>query len=257
MNAPFETPTVLLPLEAEVARVYDEGGERWAELRCDDEPLQARVAAGVTLDVGAVALFLHAASGQAYVIAGFGASPQAPRLELADGTTASVDRGARDEPVLRVVSAAGETLFEYDPVRGEGTVCLGQQDLRVSVGGKLTLHGDRGLELSSAGAVALEGDTLAMQGRHADVALDSVDVRAKRVLNRIDHLKSVIDLWETTAGRIVERARDALRETEGLTQTRAGRLRLIAQTSLHTLAERTVVVSRGDTKLKGNRIHLG
>jgi hypothetical protein len=256
MNAPFEHIPSVLPTEAVVRRVFVEGGVPCAELLAEGHALTARVARGVQLEPGVEALVLHAASGQAYVVASLGAPP-APRVQLEDGVAATMERDAAGVQVLRVTSASGETLFEYESGARLSTVRLGDHDVRVEVGGTLTLHGREGLRLSSCAEVAVASPTLNVQASTAQVAVDSVDLRAKRVLNRIDHLKTITDLLETTAGRIVERARDTLREAEGVSQTRAGRLRFIAQSSLHTLAESTVLVSRGDTKLKGNRIHLG
>ncbi len=64
-------------------------------------------------------------------------------------------------------------------------------------------------------------------------------------------------LRERLRERIVERAKEAWRETEGLSQTRAGRVRMVAEQTLHLLAERTTLKAREDVKVKGEKIYLG
>jgi hypothetical protein len=46
------------------------------------------------------------------------------------------------------------------------------------------------------------------------------------------------------------------RDVEGLSQTRAGRLRLVAEEALHLMGRRALVKAREDVKVKGEKIYL-
>ena len=49
----------------------------------------------------------------------------------------------------------------------------------------------------------------------------------------------------------------AFREVEGLSQTRAGRIRLVAESSLSALAERVKLKAKSVFAIDGESIHLG
>ena len=61
---------------------------------------------------------------------------------------------------------------------------------------------------------------------------------------------------DVSARRIVERARDAYREIEGLAQTRAKKVRLVAEKSAQMVGDNTLLKARDRMKIKGERIHL-
>ena len=61
---------------------------------------------------------------------------------------------------------------------------------------------------------------------------------------------------ETRAHRIVEHSKFSYREVEKLAQLKAARIRSIAQTSAQLLAERIVMRSKKDTKIRGEKIYL-
>jgi hypothetical protein len=67
----------------------------------------------------------------------------------------------------------------------------------------------------------------------------------------------VTGLLEHTATRMVARAKDLYTDIEELAQTRAGRIRLVAQENFHLLGKRTMLRAREDMKLRGEKIHLG
>ena len=47
------------------------------------------------------------------------------------------------------------------------------------------------------------------------------------------------------------------RDATELSQTRAGRMRMVAETTFHILGKRTLIKAEEDVKLKGEKIHLG
>jgi hypothetical protein len=62
---------------------------------------------------------------------------------------------------------------------------------------------------------------------------------------------------EVRATQLVERAKNAYREAEELAQQRAGRLRVVAETTFHLLAQRALVKAEQDVRIKGEEIALG
>lgn len=268
MNAPIEHIPFGIPVEVECRRVQTDGVR--VEVVYDGHVLEARLLRGVSLRAGDHALLIKAAGGQNYItgcIGGVGPSEDADtppadadvpplHLVLSDGTSVSREQ-ADTTDTLRVFAPDGRLLFSHDCAASQSTLRLGDSDVCIEAGGVLTLSGEAGTTIASPGEVRVECAALEVEAAEASMSFDRIKTRAKMLLANVDHHKAVVDLLETTAGRIVERAKDTLRETEGLTQIRAGRLRWFAERTLHTFAERTILVSRTDTKLKANRVHLG
>ena len=62
---------------------------------------------------------------------------------------------------------------------------------------------------------------------------------------------------EVNAERVVERAKEAYREVEGLLQTRSGRSRQIVKDGYQVLAKRVQIAAEEDAALDGKRVLLG
>lgn len=198
-------------------------------------------------------------------------------LEAADGSSAALEQD-EEGSVWRLRDERGRLVFEHRPGR---SVVHVQEDLELSAGGDLALSaggvvrveaGEQAL-LTSKGRVALrsDGSELLLDGDRARVAstlletrVERADVHAKDVNVVAGTLRTVAkrvreraDVVERTAGRVVERAREVYREVEGLSQTKAGRLRLVASTAMTLLGQQTLVRAREDVKIKGEKIYLG
>lgn len=148
-------------------------------------------------------------------------------LRAPSGVVASLEpRGGAD--VLSIRDAQGRLLVE---VREDGALVLHVTE------GDLELKADRG-------RVRIEG-------------AEGVHIAGPRVTVETPHLRQVVGLFETHARRIVEKARDAYRDAEGISQTRAGQVRIVAERTFRALAERVRMRSKKDTKLQGDKIYLG
>lgn len=212
----------------------------------------------------------------------------APRTALLDEALASLgggEDGAGATPV-RVHDRHGALLFEYDPASDRAVLHVPSGDLEVSVpqgalrmkardgvelatDGDVRLRGGRSVELEAAraegpaariamqpGELSLIGSVLTVAADRAELLASAIGVKAHLVESHIDRVRNVVKVLDLRAGRIVERAKDVYRETEGLSQTRAGRLRMVAQKTVQIVGEDALLKARDRMKIKGERIHL-
>lgn len=150
------------------------------------------------------------------------------------------------------LSIGAEGVVEIDAgadlrLRGRGDVQVGSTDLEGALRSSLTLR---------EGRTQLTTDHLGASVDHADVAVRELNVVSRTLRTMASRVQTEVELLETRAGRIVEHAKETFRETEGLSQTKAGRLRLVAEKSFTTLAEKVLLKARADMKIKGDKIYL-
>lgn len=163
-------------------------------------------------------------------------------LTTVSGVSASLVRGTPEGEVLRVVDAEGRLLFEHRA--GSRVTVISAPD------GDLELRAPRG----RVRIVAAEGFDLEAPAVHARVG--EARVEGRTLAASFERVKTAAAVIETTAGRILERAKNAYREVEELSQTRAGRLRLVAEKTASLLGQRAVVKAREDVKIKGDKVYL-
>lgn len=198
-----------------------------------------------------------------------------------DGSTATVEEEDGHE-VLRVRGAGGRLLFEHRPQERRSVVHAPEGDLCLRAdAGDLTLQAARAVRVEApeirvdAGRrarVSTPDGELDLDGPDARLRAGTIDARAARARLRADHarlsarrLLTVADrvkhvateVLETHAGRLVERARESYRDVEELSQTRAGRLKLVAERTLSVLGLDTRIKARRDVKVLGDKIYLG
>lgn len=275
-------------VEGTVTRVFEEG--RVGIDVGEGEPRSASVA----LSVGSVALGDRVVvlgngeldGGGAYVVALLRRA-DAGAVQTSDGAVARVESASDGRELLRVSSPSGAVIFEYDPATGRSVASAGKGELALRSGSKLVLHGEAGVEISSgrsvrvraAESVALErpgadgevGQRVWLDKRGVSVAGKALFALAEKVESRVGEAKLVYQTVTTTAqtartvienvdvrvGRLVERARNVLREVEGLHQLRTGRERTVVRETSHTSAGRVVMTAVEDVKLDGQKIRLG
>lgn len=197
-------------------------------------------------------------------------------LEAADGSSAALEQD-EDGSVWRLRDQAGRLVFEHRPGRSvvhvhEDLELSAGGDVAIAAGGVVRLEGEQAL-VSAKGKVALrserselslDGDRARMESELLETRVGRADVHAKEVDLVAGTLRTVAkrvreraDVVERKAGRVVERAREVYREVEELSQTKAGRLRLVASTAMTLLGQQTLVKAREDVKIKGEKIYLG
>ena len=171
---------------------------------------------------------------------------------------------------VEVRAPDGALLAEYRPAEGVLRLSAPRveidaaEDLRLSAGRSVRVDAPRGVRLRSGDTnVALRPGALGLLAEELDasasritwtaktmrVAADTIETEARRLTQRVAEM-------ETQAQQIVERCRESFREVEELAQTRAGRLRLVAEDTLRALGRRTLFKAREDMQLRGERIYL-
>jgi hypothetical protein len=180
----------------------------------------------------------------------------------------------------------GRLIFEYDPSSDRAVLHVpsGDLDLRVPNGAlrmsaksgvhveseaELSLRGARRVEIASGrengksariamdpGELSIVASVVSAAAERAEVFASKMGVRAQSLESHVDRVRHVVRVLDVSAVRIVERAKDVYRETEGLAQTRAGRLRLVAQKAVQIVGENALVKARDVVKVRGERIHL-
>ncbi|MBL8604167.1 MAG: DUF3540 domain-containing protein [Myxococcales bacterium] len=165
-------------------------------------------------------------------------------LSTRTGVSASLVRGAdaATGDVLRVTDAEGRLLFEHH----SGT----RVTVIVAPEGDLELRAPQG----KVKIVAAEGVELSTPRLHAEVG--EAKVEGRTLTASFDRVRQVVGVIETQAERVLERAKNVYREVEELSQTRAGRLRLVAEKTVHMLGQRTLIKAKEDVKIKGDKVYL-
>jgi hypothetical protein len=104
-----------------------------------------------------------------------------------------------------------------------------------------------------------EGDLelRADKGHVKIVAGEGIELESKQVSINAERVRQVIGVIETHAKRILEKAGDVYREAEGLSETRAGHVRVIAKETFRAIAERLRMRAKKDVKVDGEKIYLG
>jgi hypothetical protein len=156
------------------------------------------------------------------------AERETERLSLRSGAEAIVARSESGD-VLTVRDARGHVLFELHEATGKVLISVAEGDLE--------LRAERGrVRLSGA---------------------EGVDIEGKHVNVTAEHLRQAVGVLETQASRILEKARDVYRDVEGLSQLRAGHVRIVAKQTLRALADRVRLKAKKDAKIDGEKIFLG
>ncbi len=237
------------------------------------------VAGGYEARSGDVVLVAGAEDGKRYVIGVLVALREVhPVLRSSDGASAEVV-GDPGQECLMVRDSRGTLLFEhrvgegrsivYSPernleFRAEGSIDFVARD-SVRVRGardvELAVHPERGDRASrvalNARGVELAGQNLEARAQTAAVTVGEATVTAKTLTTLAQKTKQLAEVMEVRVTRLVEHARDVYREAEGLSQTRAGRLKLLAENTLHVFGKRALFKADKDLKLNADKIHLG
>lgn len=250
------------------------------------ELLDAGIAVvGYTPAAGDQVLVFVDDGGRAWII---GVMSPSPLLDQALVDQALVEQAHGESPTgeTRVHDRRGRLLFEYDPETNRAVLhaAAGDLELRVPDGAfrvsardgvavdtdaAVKLRAGRELELTTSagedarssvrlqpGELSLSGAVVTLAAARAELLADRIGVKARQLESHLERVRHVAKVIDVRAGRIVERAVDSYREIERVSQTRAGRLKLVAKRAAQLVGENTLVKARDRVKVKGERIHL-
>ncbi len=105
--------------------------------------------------------------------------------------------------------------------------------------------------------VAVRSERVRVEAASSRADIGEVTTIARAIATRATTIAVTAERYELSAGRLVEKARDAFRDVTDLAQSRLGRVRTIVAGAYSQRAQRTVIVSTDDTSIDGRKIHLG
>ena len=263
--------------------VVEEIGERLRVRRSGDgaprDVLDARLARipGYTPTVGDRVVVSFGVD-ESYVIAVLhAAAPET--LLLSDGARAEIDGGR-----LELRDADGRLLVRYED--GHAEIAAPAGDLRLTAPkGRVVIESALDVALKSGRDVRVEtsrrfevsaqadagGSTLSLDPKRVSLSAPHVEVTSKSarlatsratifartIATTAEQIAQKVVKYELTAERIVERTQDAFRDASGLAQMRVGRFRAIVKDVFSMNARRTVLLSKDETTIDGEKILLG
>ena len=103
----------------------------------------------------------------------------------------------------------------------------------------------------------LNAPELKFTGKRGDFQLGETHIVSGRVVAGIGQAKCHFRRLETVTKTLIEKAKNIYRTVEGLTQTRARRVRTLVDETYHLQSKTAMLKSEEDFKVNGERIHLG
>lgn len=216
------------------------------------------------------------------------ASPEktADKIQLKGGASASIDQSGQQN-LLNVYSNSNELVFQYDADANKARIMAETGDLEVVAGkgsmafssrGNLSFdarqiqfkgrhqveigtdnegdHQQSNLLLGS-GKLALSSNKIKATANRGDLCINETHISGKSLVGKIASVRLVAKKIETLADTVMEKASNLYRSIKGLTQLKTGRKRTIVETTCHMKAEKTILKSDKDFKVKADKIHLG
>lgn len=223
---------------ATLEAVNDDGT---VSLSVEGEALRARLAAPGYSRPAAGDTVLVARDGAQCFVVGALIDPRAEVLATRAGVTAAIERRGEVE-ALRVTDREGNLLFEHRPSEGVTVISVPRGDLEIRA--------------PSGSVRVMAGQRVEVTAREAEVKVSDAKVTARQLTSTIDRVREVVGVLETRAERVIERAKNVYRDAEELSQTRAGRIKLIAERTVHVLGRHTLFKAEEDVKIKGEKVYL-
>lgn len=249
----------------------------WAELAL---PMNGGVHLGQQVLVAA------AGDDEFFVCGVLGGALRAP-LRLATPSGASAEVG-EDQETLRILSPAGELVFEYDPVAGKTRVCVPAGDLEIeapegnigfTAGRELRLRGETTVEISGGDRLGmgvgpgpavldsmlelgrnllrLRSPVVRLQAARGEAVVTEMNVRGETLSARWGTAKIVVERLETWAEDVSTRAREVRQVVDRLWQLKVERFRTVARGACQLQGKNLNLRAEEDVKVQGERIDLG
>lgn len=253
---PFIGPALIATLTEDPARVLVRRLDR-----NPPGPIEARLALATPYHPTEGDRVLVAGDSDLYVIGvlcvAIPATP--PSIPLTGGGAVSV---AGD--TVEVSDHTGRILIRWEA--GSAEIAAPTGDLSLSApSGRVLVRSGADIEIDATGDLVqraghratVEAPRLEVRADEAHVTAGQATLLAERIVTKAAAILQEVERFELTATRLFERAKDAYRETSGLSQTRAGRLRTIVEDAFSLHARRTAITSKEETSIDGSKVLLG
>lgn len=242
------------------------------------------------LEPGDEVLTMTDGSGQAYVVGLLSCKNESQntvgQIRLADGAYARIDRSSTDDS-LKLYSKKNELLIDYHSQTGSVKVNVASGNLEFA-----TTNGS--IVFDSAKDIVIDGHHVAVNARNdiqmgvqdpnggvgpvmsmktrkmhlaspvmemtaqrAQLFLQETQIAGKKLLGRIENVQLIARIIESVADTVMAKAKNVYRTISELSQLKAGRQRTLIEKTLHMKAQKTILKSEKDFKVKAEKIHLG
>lgn len=171
-------------------------------------------------------------------------------LEPVAGDTVLITHADNGAPcyILAILQRGAQADSGHLRLPGGNQLASDAEGLRLQAN-SLSLNAASQLDLNSAG-LNINAVSAGVNIKHWQGCFDTIESHAVNVRFTAKTLSSQV-------GRMIQRLMESFRKTEGLDETRAGRVRVSAQDHHHVDAGHLTHTARGFVKIDGKKIDLG
>jgi hypothetical protein len=131
-------------------------------------------------------------------------------------------------------------------------------DLQLGVPkGRFSVVSAQGVDLVSAGDIALTSTELAIRSDKARVFFDQLSYVGRKVLAQAGALKFVGGMFDTIAERISQKVKRSYKVVEEIDQVRSDQIDYRAEKNMSLKGQNALVTADELVKIEGDQIHLG
>jgi hypothetical protein len=161
--------------------------------------------------------------------------------------------------VLCAATPEGEFILAVLEGREDAkTVLAVPGDLELQAhSGRVGISASAGVDIVSAGPVAMTSSELHLRAGKGSVAVDELGFFGRLVRAEVTKVALVAQEVDSALTRLTQRAKRVFRFVEEIDQTRAGTVDLRAENLLALRGENAVISARVLAKVDGEQIHLG
>ncbi|MFQ5674369.1 MAG: DUF3540 domain-containing protein [bacterium] len=127
----------------------------------------------------------------------------------------------------------------------------------LSESGSITLSSNESINLASGNRLTCIADKTVHKSREAVVAYEEVTATGSTLQANFKTVRLISKLVNTLAVNVIEKVKTYIRHTEDYDQIKAGQMTRKTEGLYAVDSKHTVMVSKKDTKIDGERIHMG
>ncbi|MFO7713057.1 DUF3540 domain-containing protein [Desulfosarcina sp.] len=242
------------------------------------------------LEPGDEVLTMTDGSGRAYIVGVLscktGNTSRSEQIRLANGAYARVDRSLADES-LKLYSKENELLIDYHSPTGTVKVNVASGNLEfTATNGSIVFHSAKDIHMDgdhvavnarndihmgvrdpnggagpviamNARKLQLASPVMELIAQRAQLFLQETRIAGKQLIGRFGNIQSISRKFESVADTVMTKAKNVYRTVSELSQLKAGRQRTLIEKTSHMKAQKTIMKSEQDFKIKAEKIHLG